>query len=128
MPYVLDGDGNCHVYVDQSADLAMAEEIIVNAKTQRPGVCNAAESLLVHVAVADEFLPRLATRHARGRRCSATSGRAGSWPTVEPATEEDFATEFLDLTVSVAVVDDLDEAMRPHRSLRHGALRGHRDP
>ena len=58
VPYVLDGDGNCHVYVDADADLAMAEEIVANAKRQRPGVCNAAETLLVHAAVADEFLPR----------------------------------------------------------------------
>ena len=59
VPYVIDGDGNCHVYVDASADLDMAADIVVNAKTQRPSVCNAAESLLVHDAVADEFLPRL---------------------------------------------------------------------
>ena len=60
MPYVIDGDGNCHVYVDAHADLDMAVAIVVNAKTQRPSVCNAAESLLVHRAVADDFLPRLA--------------------------------------------------------------------
>jgi glutamate-5-semialdehyde dehydrogenase len=59
VPYVLDGDGNCHVYVDSAADLSMAEEIVVNAKMQRPGVCNAAETLLVHEAVAEEFLPRV---------------------------------------------------------------------
>src|SRR5438093_1614878 len=58
VPYVIDGDGNCHVYVDSSADLKMAHDIVVNAKTQRPSVCNAAESLLVHEAVADVFLPR----------------------------------------------------------------------
>ena len=58
MPYVIDGAGNCHVYVDEAADLAMAESIVVNAKTSRPGVCNSAETLLVHRAVADAFLPR----------------------------------------------------------------------
>ena len=60
MPYVVDGIGNCHVYVDAAADLDMAESIVVNAKTQRPGVCNAAESLVVHRDVAAEFLPRIA--------------------------------------------------------------------
>ena len=60
VPYVIDGAGNCHVYVDRAADLAMAESIVVNAKTQRPGVCNSAETLLVHRAVAEEFLPRVA--------------------------------------------------------------------
>ena len=59
VPYVLDGDGNCHVYVDAAADLSMAERIVVNAKTQRPSVCNAAETLLVHQDVASEFLPRI---------------------------------------------------------------------
>ena len=59
VPYVIDGDGNCHVYVDAGADLDMAERILVNAKTQRPSVCNAAESLVVHAAVAADFLPRV---------------------------------------------------------------------
>ena len=62
VPYVIDGDGNCHVYVDAQADLAMATGIVVNAKTQRPSVCNAAETLLVHQAVAGEFLPRVAAQ------------------------------------------------------------------
>ena len=67
VPYVIDGDGNCHVYVDASADLGMAADIVVNAKTQRPSVCNAAESLLVHEAVAAEFLPLVAAPARRGR-------------------------------------------------------------
>ena len=110
VPYVLDGAGNCHVYVDRAADLAMAEEIIVNAKTQRPGVCNAAETLLVHADVAEEFLPRarraLAEVELRGdERVRAVL------PDVAPASDDDFAAEFLGLTLSVAVVDDLTAAI-----------------
>ena len=112
VPYVIDGDGNCHVYVDASADLDMAAEIIVNAKTQRPSVCNAAESLLVHDAVADEFLPRVAPLlegvDARRRRAHAVvAARRG----VAVAQDDDYATEFLDLKLSVRVVDSLDEAI-----------------
>ena len=112
VPYVIDGDGNCHVYVDRAADLDMALRIVVNAKTQRPSVCNAAESLIVHREVAGELLPRL---------CPALEGvelrgddevRSILGPDrVIPATEEDYGREFLDLILSVKVVADLDEAM-----------------
>ena len=96
MPYVIDGDGNCHVYVDAAADLDMALDIIVNAKMQRPSVCNAAETLLVHEAVAADFLPR------------ATEALEG----VELLESEDaFATEFLDLRLAVRVVPSIDEAI-----------------
>ena len=110
VPYVIDGDGNCHVYVDGAADLDMALSIVVNAKTQRPGVCNAAESLLVHEDVAAEFLPRAAEALAgvelRGdERSRAVVAAMG------PATEEDFATEFLGPVLSVAVVRDLGAAI-----------------
>jgi glutamate-5-semialdehyde dehydrogenase len=116
VPYVLDGDGNCHVYVDAAADLAMAEDIVVNAKTQRPGVCNAAETLLVHVAVADRFLPRV-RRALDGvslvgdDRVRAILPDVPDLPDVAPATDDDFGTEFLDLKMSVAVVDDLSAAV-----------------
>ncbi|HXQ18005.1 MAG TPA: glutamate-5-semialdehyde dehydrogenase [Acidimicrobiales bacterium] len=110
VPYVLDGDGNCHVYVDAAADLAMAEEIVVNAKTQRPGVCNAAESLLVHRAVAGQFLPRVADALVGVELVGDERVRA-ILPQVAPATEDDFATEFLALKLSVGVVDDLDGAI-----------------
>jgi len=110
VPYVLDGDGNCHVYVDAAADLAMATEIVVNAKTQRPGVCNAAESLLVHAAVASEFLPR-AERALSGVELVGDERVRAILPQVAPATEDDFAREFLGLKLSVAVVDDLDAAV-----------------
>jgi glutamate-5-semialdehyde dehydrogenase len=112
VPYVIDGDGNCHVYVDASADLAAAAAIVENAKMQRPSVCNAAETLLVHRNIAATFLtdlaPRLegvelvgdeATSEILGDRVSAL------------ATDEDYATEFLDLKLAIRVVDTLDAAI-----------------
>ena len=110
VPYVIDGDGNCHVYVDASADLDMAERILVNAKTQRPSVCNAAESLVVHSSVADEFLRRVdgaldGVELVGDDRARAVIARAGE------ATDEDFASEYLDLKLSIKVVDSLDEAI-----------------
>jgi len=110
VPYVLDGDGNCHVYVDAAADLGMAEEIVVNAKTQRPGVCNAAETLLVHRDIAGEFLPRVA-RALDGVELVGDERVREVLPDVAPATDEDFATEFLALKLAVGVVDDLDAAI-----------------
>jgi glutamate-5-semialdehyde dehydrogenase len=110
VPYVVDGAGNCHVYVDRAADLPMAESIVVNAKMQRPGVCNSAETLLVHRAVADTFLPRVAGALSGVTLVGDEATRA-VLPAIRPATDEDFATEYLDLTLSVAVVDDLDGAM-----------------
>jgi len=110
VPYVLDGDGNCHVYVDAAADLAMATDIVVNAKTQRPGVCNAAESLLVHRAVAGEFLARLGPALAGVELVGDDATRA-ILPSAGVATEVDYGTEFLGSKLSIAVVDDLDAAM-----------------
>jgi glutamate-5-semialdehyde dehydrogenase len=110
VPYVLDGAGNCHVYVDEGADLSMAESIVVNAKTSRPGVCNSAESLLVHRAVAEAFLPRLAGA-LPGVTLLGDAATRRVLPAVGEATEEDYATEFLGPTLSVAVVDDLDGAI-----------------
>jgi glutamate-5-semialdehyde dehydrogenase len=110
VPYVIDGDGNCHVYVDASADLDQALDIVVNAKTQRPSVCNAAESLVVHASVAESFLPRAAA--ALGGVELVGDERARRLvPSISPATEDDFGTEFLDLKMSVAVVDSLDAAI-----------------
>ena len=110
VPYVLDGEGNCHVYVDASADLDMAERIVVNAKTQRPGVCNAAETLLVHVDVAPALLDRLSRSLADVELVADDRARA-HLRAAAPATEEDFATEFLAMKLAVAVVDDLDGAI-----------------
>ena len=110
VPYVIDGDGNCHVYVDAEADLDMATAIVVNAKTQRPSVCNAAESLLVHSSVAKEFLPRVAGALAGVELLGDEATRA-ILPEAAAATDEDFGKEFLDLRMSVAVVPSLDAAM-----------------
>jgi glutamate-5-semialdehyde dehydrogenase len=110
VPCVIDGDGNCHVYVDAAADLDMALAIVTNAKTQRPGVCNAAESLLVHRAVADGFLPRAAGALAGVELVGDDRARA-LVPAMAAASDEDFATEFLDMKLAVAVVDDLDQAI-----------------
>jgi len=110
VPYVVDGIGNCHVYVDADADLDMAESIVVNAKTQRPGVCNAAESLVVHRDVAAQFLPRVAAA-LEGVELRGDDATRAVLPGIGVATEEDFAAEFLGLTLSVATVDDLDAAI-----------------
>jgi glutamate-5-semialdehyde dehydrogenase len=110
VPYVIDGDGNCHVYVDASADVDMAVEIAVNAKTQRPSVCNAAESLLVHEAVADTLLPRLGPL-LDGVELVGDDRTRSLLPGVGSATVDDYATEFLDLKLAVRVVDSLDEAI-----------------
>jgi glutamate-5-semialdehyde dehydrogenase len=120
VPYVIDGDGNCHVYVDAAADLAMATNIVVNAKTQRPSVCNAAESLVVHAAVADAFLPAV----VRGLHGVELVGDSRAVAIVGPsrmgaATDEDFSREFLDLKLSVAVVDDIAGAIA--HIARHGS-------
>ena len=112
MPVLKHYKGNCHVYVDRAADLEMARRILVNAKCQRPGVCNAAESLLVHQDVAAAFLPRAAAalqeRGVELRGCETTRRLV---PTAKPATEEDYAAEYLDLILSVKVVGDLEEAI-----------------
>ncbi|MBD3672410.1 MAG: glutamate-5-semialdehyde dehydrogenase [Planctomycetaceae bacterium] len=112
MPVIKHFDGNCHVFVDASADLAMGTEIIVNSKCQRPGVCNAAETLLVHADAAEEFLPQAAQalqdRGVELRCCER------SLPFVSggvEATDEDFQTEFLDLKLAVKVVDSVEEAI-----------------
>ena len=116
VPVMYAAAGNCHVYVDASADLDMAARIAVNAKTQRPGVCNAAETLLVHADVAPEFLPRvLAELDERGvelRVDGRTRSLAGDLaPRTVEATDEDWATEYHDLILAVRVVDTLDEAI-----------------
>src|SRR3954454_380564 len=110
VPYVIDGDGNCHVYVDASADLDQALDIVVNAKTQRPSVCNAPESLLVHSSVPAEFLPRAAVALAGVELVGDAAARAAV-PSIGVATEDDFGREFLDLKMSVAVGDSLDAAI-----------------
>ena len=113
VPVIETGVGNVHIYVDESADLDMAARIVVNAKTQRPGVCNAAENLLVHSAVAAQFLPQLAAAmaavHAVEYRADARA--LPLLPDAVAATEEDYATEFLDYILAVKVVDSNQEAI-----------------
>ncbi len=121
VPYVIDGDGNCHVYVDASADLEMAADIVANAKTQRPSVCNAAESLVVHRSVAERFLPDVAARldGVELRGDPATVGILGAHRVI-PVTDDDYAREFLDLILSVRVVDGLDQAIEHVRLYSSG--------
>ncbi len=120
VPYVIDGDGNCHVYVDKAADFPMALNIVVNAKTHRTSVCNAAESLVVHVDVADEFLVEvvrampMVTFVGDERACQILGDRCAL------ATVDDFGSEFLDYKMSIAVVDDLDGAIRHIRRYSTG--------
>jgi glutamate-5-semialdehyde dehydrogenase len=112
VPYVIDGDGNCHVYVDAGADLDMAASIVVNAKTSRPSVCNAAESLVVHEAIAATFLPLVAAElFDRDVELVGDDAARALVPAIGPASDDDFSTEFLDLKMSVAVVADLDAAI-----------------
>ena len=112
VPVIETGTGNCHVYVDASADIEMAANIIENAKTQRMGVCNACESLVIHSGIAQEALPRIVTKlknhgvEIRGdERAQAISQE------IVPATEEDWGTEYLDAIISVKIVDSIDEAI-----------------
>ena len=113
VPVIETGVGNCHIYVDKYANLGMATQIVINAKTQRPSVCNAAESLVVHADIAEDFLPQLekaiskvhAVEFRADERALKVMDKAVS------ALPEDFATEFLDYTMSVKVVDSLDEAI-----------------
>src|SRR5580765_5869281 len=112
VPVIIDGDGNCHVFVDASADLDEAAKIVVNAKTQRPSVCNAAESLVVHAGIADAFLPRIADAlHEHGVELVGDAESQKRSAHVSPATDDDFGREFLDLKMSVATVPDLDAAI-----------------
>ncbi len=112
IPVIKHYDGNCHVFVDESADLDMAETIVINAKCQRPGVCNAMESLLVHSAIAQTFLPRVGRALLeRGVEIRGDELTCQLIPEAKKVTEEDYRAEFLDLILSVAVVDSLDHAI-----------------
>ena len=111
VPVIETGVGNCHVYVDASADLERAVEIVLNAKTQRPSVCNAAESLLVHRDAAEEFLPVVVTALQQAGVTVHGDATFAGFEGVVPATDEDYAAEYLSLDISAAVVDDLDAAV-----------------
>ena len=112
IPVIETGTGNCHIYVDETADLDMAADIIMNAKTQRVGVCNACESLLVNAAVKDELLPVLAERlKTKDVEMRADEAARPLMPGAVPATEEDWGTEYLDYILSIKVVYSVDEAI-----------------
>ena len=113
VPVIETGVGNCHIYVDKYADLDMATQIVINAKTQRPSVCNAAESLVVHADIAKDFLPNLekAISKVQAVEFRADEKALKLMEKSVPASPEDFATEFLDYIMSVKVVDSLDEAI-----------------
>lgn len=122
VPVIETGVGNCHTYVDASADLDMALEIVFNAKVQRPSVCNAMETLLVHQDIAARFLPVAAARlRAAGVELRGCPRTQAILPDVRPATEEDWYTEYLDLILAVKVVGSLDEAIAHinHYGSRH---------
>lgn len=112
VPIIETGTGNCHVYVDESADLDMAEKIIINAKCQRPSVCNAEEKLLIHKKIAANFIPRiilaLRKNNVEIRGCKETKKLV---PDIIPATEDDWPQEYLDLIIAIKVVSDIDEAV-----------------
>ena len=113
VPVIETGVGNCHIYVDKYANLDMATQIVINAKTQRPSVCNAAESLVVHADIVEEFLPNLekAISKVQAVEFRADETALKLMEKAVPASPEDFATEFLDYIMSVKVVDSLDEAI-----------------
>jgi glutamate-5-semialdehyde dehydrogenase len=122
MPVIKHFNGNCHVYVDRAADLAMAERILINAKCQRMGVCNAAESLVVHADVANVFLPRIAAAlKTHGIEMRGDERTQKLIPQAGKATDADFAAEFLGPIISIKVVDSLDQAIEHinHYSSQH---------
>ncbi len=112
IPVIETGVGNCHIFVDESADFEKADKIIINAKVQRPGVCNACESLLIHKNIAENYLPRivkeLKSHNVEIRACENSLAIVGN---LIPATEEDFYKEFADLIISVKIVDNIDQAI-----------------
>ncbi|MBX3437156.1 MAG: glutamate-5-semialdehyde dehydrogenase [Planctomycetaceae bacterium] len=113
MPVIKHFDGVCHVYVDQSADFEMAERLVINSKCQRPGVCNAAECLLVHAACAEAFLPRVGRAlQQAGVELRGDARTRALLPFAKSATEQDYRTEYLELILSVKVVDSLEDAVR----------------
>lgn len=112
VPVIETGAGICHIYVDSEADLGMAEEIVVNAKTQRPGVCNAVETVLVHKDIASEFLPRIAQRlYELGVEIRICEKGIEFVSGAKAACDTDWATEYLDLILSIKVVESIDEAI-----------------
>jgi glutamate-5-semialdehyde dehydrogenase len=112
VPVIETGTGNCHIYVEEDADLTRAIDIVINAKTQRPGTCNAAEKLLVHKNVAKQFLPKMVSAlNLKGVEVRADEKTMKLLPNLKPAVEKDWGTEYLDLIIAIKIVDDIDEAV-----------------
>ena len=121
VPVIKHNKGVCHVYVDESADIEMAEKIAFNAKVQRPGVCNAMETLLVHEKIAPAFLPRMIQKYQEaGVEIRGDAQVRKIVPGVKKATEKDWGTEYLDLILSVKVVCDLEQVIRHIR--KYGSI------
>jgi glutamate-5-semialdehyde dehydrogenase len=122
VPVIETGAGNCHIFVDESADLDMASRIVLNAKTQRPSVCNAAEKLLVHVSIASNFIPRIVQElSAAGVEVRGDAATVRIAADVKPATEQDWGEEYLRLCIAIRIVSGLDEAIEHinHYSTKH---------
>ena len=112
VPVIETGTGNCHIYVEEDADLTRAIDIVINAKTQRPGTCNAEEKLLVHKNVAKQFLPKMVSAlNLKGVEVRADEKTMKLLPNLKPAVEEDWGTEYLDLIIAIKIVEDIDEAI-----------------
>ncbi|PVX24741.1 MAG: glutamate-5-semialdehyde dehydrogenase [Candidatus Bathyarchaeum sp.] len=112
VPVIETGTGNCHIYVEEDADLTRAIDIVINAKTQRPGTCNAAEKLLVHKNVARQFLPKVVSAlNLKGVEVRACRKTMQMLPNLRPAVEEDWGTEYLDLIIAIKIVEGIDEAV-----------------
>jgi len=112
VPVIETGTGNCHIYVEEDADLTRAIDIVINAKCQRPGTCNAAEKLLVHKNVARQFLPKIVSAlNLKGVEVRACKKTMQLLPNLKPAVEEDWGTEYLDLIIAIKIVEGIDEAV-----------------
>jgi glutamate-5-semialdehyde dehydrogenase len=120
VPVIETGVGNCHVFVDAAADEQMALDIVINAKTQRPSVCNAAETLLVHADIADSFVPRVVEALRANGVTVHGDRRVAAYGDVVPAEDRDFAVEYLSLDIAVAIVDSLDAALQHIRRYSTG--------
>ncbi len=132
MPVLKHYKGVCHVFVDKGADIEMAYQICLNAKVQRPGVCNAMETLLVHKDVAQEFLPGMVKRFRKAgveiRGCPQTLKIIGKGKGIREAREEDWSEEYLDLILAVRVVEELTRGHGPYPSIRFPPYRGYYHP
>jgi glutamate-5-semialdehyde dehydrogenase len=120
VPVIETGVGNCHVFVDAAADEQMALDIVINAKTQRPSVCNAAETLLVHADIADSFVPRVLEALSAHGVTVHGDRRVAAYGDVVPAEDRDFAVEYLSLDIAMAIVDSLDAALQHIRRYSTG--------